>query len=76
MTQIKRNIAVSIVSSDDAEEFAADLGKAVAKAAGVEGPPSVSFSHTANGSGGYNYAAVVTGWIDPAAEVTVTTLDN
>lgn len=37
----------------------------------ADGPPTIAFCHAANESGGYNYAAIVTGWSDPSLKVTV-----
>lgn len=70
MEASERNLSVHLVRDDDLEEFGVQLIEAVGNCS-AEGPPTIAFSHTANGNGGYNYAAIVTGWSDPNSKVTI-----
>jgi hypothetical protein len=66
----ERHYNIHLISDDDEEEFGLQLSEAVAKCT-AGGPPTIALSHTANGDGGYNYAAIVTGWSDPNSEITI-----
>jgi leucyl aminopeptidase len=64
------NLNIHVVQDEDLEEFGVQLIEAVGNCS-AEGPPTIAFSHTANGDGGYNYAAIVTGWHDPKLKTTI-----
>lgn len=70
MEASERNLSVHVLQDGDLGEFGVQLIEAVGSCS-ADGPPTIAFSHTASGDGGYNYAAIVTGWSDPNSKVTI-----